>query len=167
MKSKIIGLIAIYEIIGGIVGLFLIIVDGKFSSIGIFLFILALYLFSLRGGFLLWKKRESGLITSLIVQICQIPCINTVPCIYIGSMGLQVLVGMEYVENIYKLVIYHRWFPYFQISFGNIANVIFIGINITPIIIISQIIRIQKVKRKNELEAENVNSDILEVAMDK
>lgn len=163
MKSKVIRLIAIYEIIGGLVGLYILVIDGfsitgnKLISLSFIVFMLILEFFSLRGGFLLLKQKEAGVAASLIIQICQIPFIVTSDFRYEGSIGIQILVGIQNVGDISRLVIYHSWIPHFQISFNNGSNMTVLAINIIPIIIISQIIRIRKKEKKNKLEKESLH----------
>lgn len=171
VKSKINTIIAIYEMIGGIAGLYIIIMNGivlksvKYQLIALIIpfFILALNILSLIGGFLLWRGKEKGMTISIIIQIFQIPYILTANCVYAVVSGIQVIVGIGISSNIFKIILHAYWIPYFEIYFKNVVKYNVIAVNIIPIIIILHVLRSKKIAKNNQLEDKvtNVTVDIL------
>ena len=172
MKSKINVLIAIYEMIGGIWGIYMLIMhsalkpeNSQLLSLLSTIFILTLYALSLIGGFLLCIRKGEGVVISVFAQIFQIPYIITSSCIYCVTSGLQLVAGIEFLSNIVKVTGKFDLGVYFKMYFGNIVTGSFIGINLVPIIIILHIRRVQKIAKSSQLEVKNevvnVNNDIL------
>jgi len=162
VKSKINLLIAIYEMIGGIWGIYILIMhsapkseNSQLLPLLIFLFIFTLYALSSIGGFLLCIRKGTGLVISVFVQIFQIPYIITSSCIYCVTSGLQLVAGIEFLSNIVKITGKFDLGSYFRVYFGNIVTGSFIGINLVPIIIILHIRRVQKIAKSNQLEDKN------------
>ena len=161
MKSKINTLIGIYEMVGGIMGVYFLIVHGRVPKLEnyqllaviITFFILTLYVLSSIGGFLLWRGKENGLVISIIVQIFQIPYILTASCIYSVASGAHILAGIGISTNIFKIILYGHVIPYFEIYFENVVKYNVIVVNIIPIIIILHIIRVQKIAKSSKLES--------------
>jgi len=164
MKSKINVLIAIYEMIGGIVGVCITIYtlfsmfESKYIEIlGLLLdpVMLILYVLSIRGGFLLWKGKEKGIGISVIVQIFQIPYIITSSLVYYFVSGLQIVVGTIISSNMIKIMATFQLGSLFAVYFENTVKSIELGINIIPIVVILYLRRIKKIAKSNQLEDKN------------
>jgi hypothetical protein len=171
MKSKINKLIYIYEMIGGILGVGIAIIvfiktimDSKsLENYGIksliVIFILALYVLSFIGGFLLWKGKENGMVISIIVQIFQIPYIITSNCIYVFISGLQLGASISIPTNILRITGLFAYGSSFDMYFGNSVKYTVIGMNFIPIIVIYYIIKIKRIQSSNKSKEENEGID--------
>lgn len=160
MKSKIKKLIYIYEMIGGIWGVGVAIYYTFFSTksimnpnipenyklIGliVFIFILALYVLSFIGGFLLWKGKEKGTVISIIVQAFQIPYIITSSCIYFFISGLQLGASIAIPNNMLRITGMFSFGSSFGMYFGNGVKYTLFGINFIPIIVIYSLYKCDK-----------------------
>lgn len=162
MKSKINKLIAIYEMIGGICGIYILIMHSAPStenyhilSLVIYIYIFIVYVSSLIGGFLLYIQKRKGLVVSVFTQIFQIPYIITSSCIYCVVSGLLIMGGVEALPSMVKISGKFGLEAYFRMYFGNVVTGSFIGINLIPVIIIIYIRRIQKIEKISQLEYQN------------
>jgi len=133
-------LIALFEMIGGLVGigstLWVIILSSNvsFTSPLIFVIIIvfiALYAICFTAGLLLWQGRRRGNILSRWVQVVQIPVFTIAGFSYKFIAGLGVLLGGE--ETGFNF----EFFLGSQMSFsGGGSNVLSLGVNAIAIVIL-------------------------------
>lgn len=161
MKSKASIFICIYEMIGGILGLFFTVnfaffstnsiinsassVNNKLFSLLIFLFIFVLYSLSFIAGFFLLKKKQQGIKLSIIVQILQIPCIAAPGFIYSFISGLQLGATVTISSDIFRITGAFYLGSISSVYLGSFINYIMLGINFIPVAVIYYLRRIQKV----------------------
>lgn len=148
MKGRINKLISIYEIIGGVLGLIITMFMLIFSAMSVkeinapilILIVIVLYILSLVAGICLLKKKQKGIILSIVVQIFQIPYIVTSSFTYIFIAGLQLGGNVAFLSKMSK-----------------ITAMIYLGINFIPILIIGYFIRIknQEISKDDDMQIKN------------
>jgi hypothetical protein len=130
-------------------------VNYKLFCLLIFLFIFVLYTLSFIAGFFLWKKKQKGIILSIIVQIFQIPYIVAPGFIYFFISGLQLGATVAISSNVFKVTGLFYLGSSFNVNFGSSIKYIILGVNCIPVAVIYYIRRIQKVAKSNKLKEEN------------
>src|SRR4029077_20383200 len=105
MAKAWIRIIAVLEIIGGIVGIILTAWQIAVSPINIFtiifgLVILGIYVLSLIAGVALWQCRPFGRTASIIVQAIQLPKIISPAIIFTFSFGLDLWIHLLLSETV-------------------------------------------------------------------
>jgi len=178
MKSKIIILISICEIIGGILGILLqieavlkIINSSlttylKMYNLLFVIFMLILYAMTTIAGILLCKKKQKGIILSIIVQAFQIPYISMIKISYSFIAGLQFGIAIKIFSTGPKIaLLYHLGSSYlYGLNIGYSQYTV-LGVNFIPIIVISYLRKAHKIMKNNKFEeknkAINITDDLL------
>lgn len=151
MKLRINKLISIYEIVGGVLGLMAAIFMVIFSVISIqkinypllIFAIIALYILSLVAGVCLLKKKQQGIMLSIIVQIFQIPYIITSSFTYIFISGLMIGAKVTFVSQMSRTTGMFYLGSSFSLPYGSGIQNVILGINFIPILIIGYFLKIK------------------------
>jgi len=162
MNKRLIKIISIYEIVGGILGViycFLIValsvksifnsqVSGTERLITFLLVaaVLSLYILTIAAGLFLWKGSGRGYTLSVLAQCFQIPYIITSGLTYIFISGAQLGVAVGTVAGDIKLSLLLYLGSKFGIFFNSEVNSTVIGINIVPILLIKYLKNAMKEK---------------------
>ena len=146
-------LIALVEIIGGLVGIGVTLFYGLQSELNILLMVInivfiGLYVYSLLAGIWLWRQQHKGLINSIILQSLQIPVIAIPYFTYEFFSGLSFKLGIEFgtTMNIalnYAFELGSRW------GFTLLPGASNIGLNIN---VIALLFLMSLLKLKDEIE---------------
>jgi len=144
-NNKLNKLIAIIEIVGGAIGLFIIVPviwgitsllsSGTFSlaiagSILIFVLGICLYILSVIAGVALWRNSRKGVTLSLIVQAVQIPSLVISGFIYSFISGLAMYLYLDFQSGV--------WINFnismFRIYLSSSNNGFVLGINVIALL---------------------------------
>ena len=144
--------IALYQIIGGILGIALTLwvmfggemfVDQMALRIG--LFASGLFIFSILCGRMLFRNQKRGLTLSLINQLLQVVYFSFGPYAFQYVAGLRIGIGVDMVEGwVFK---FRLALSSFHFSIGTDLGQKFIGVNLIALLLIFWIERLmEKVK---------------------
>lgn len=170
MKNKAKKLIALYEMIGGIIWIFIFLAWGISSIVRTvvnttnlintsiiilaFIIMIVLYVMTFIAGISLWDGNPKGSFLSIIVQAFQIPYIVIPGITYTFISGLQLGAGITITPSNFGI----RGLAYLgsssNIYFARIPKYVILGINFIPIIIIAYLKKSKKVEKSSELNLE-------------
>lgn len=168
MKSKVMRLISLYEIIGGILGVcaFIIlsmlmfvspIINKNLLTILALIIMVGLYVLSIVAGIILWKDKTKGITLSIIVQAFQIPYVALSGFTYLFVSGLQAGAGITFAANSFGLKMLIHLGSSGTIDFSSDSKYLLVGINVVPIIIIYYLRKSRKTNIRNEFNEEIKN----------
>lgn len=145
MSRKIAKIIAIVEMLGGIVGVatFFFLGISVFSNIlvaSILSFFIALYILSFLSGLWLWKFTRRGIISSIIVQILQAPIISLPFLYYKFFAGLNLSIGVFQSKISANFNLGSSW----ELNIPNTDQAFGIGLNIIALIFLICLFRFKK-----------------------
>lgn len=159
MNTKGTKFIAIYEIIGGLLGVVIVSMllyklfkayaqfdQGVFlSTLLTCIIVLSLYIISLIAGFLLWKGQNLGNKLSLFIQALQIPNISLSGFSYIFVSGIQLALNISkgLSEDI-KFNLFFYLGSKFDINLFSKESSFLIGVNIIALLIFIYLKKINK-----------------------
>lgn len=152
--------IAIYEIVGGALGLAMSIwiITKSYSSIdndmpvglkiafaAILIFPVIIYILSILAGTLLIRNSEKGLNLSILVQAIQLPYfVNILGLSYYMNLGLQTVFSVS-LENGTHVNLFIYLGKFFNIDYVQISNdLTTVGINILALLILVALLKIRK-----------------------
>ena len=138
-------IIAVLEIIGGIVGILFTAWQIAVSPINIFtiifgLVILGIYVLSLIAGVALWQRRPFGRTASIIVQAIQLPKIISPTIIFTFSFGLDLWIHFLLSETVTKLGFECRFLAFNQFFLNMQGAPLGLGISIISCIFLPMLI---------------------------
>ncbi|MGB5982509.1 MAG: hypothetical protein WBG46_10240 [Nonlabens sp.] len=165
INTNILKVIGIFEIIGGITGVGLVVqlfIQGSASTVIthiILSFIFLIYSYSIYAGIMLFRKLEKGLLHSKILQYFQLVSLSLGSLTYYLTSGGYILIGYNITKNDLETV-FGIFFSEFQINLGDVSNNDFIYINILALVILYLLDKVQTRIEEIQMTQQNYKNNI-------
>jgi len=168
-------IISVFELVGGILGIVIVLIvlissqttrnDMPtiilISAYFIYAFALAMYLLSIIAALLLWQDKKAGYILSIIIQVIQIPHIETSTFFYNFVSGAQILISLGIRPDGGSFNFGGYIGSTLNISLYTPLNGVTIGLNILAIAVVILLFRLMAQKNRAVIN-ENVAQPYLE-----
>ncbi|TMU50992.1 hypothetical protein [Flagellimonas algicola] len=157
--------IGIFEIVGGIVGLGLIIwlmLQGTETNTLVFLIMLiavGFYVYSVFAGIRLFKKLEHGILHSRILQYLQIPAISIGGFTYIMTSGGYLLFGFDFTKGVINFS-FALIASKFQLNILSVGSNQFLCVNLLAIFVLIILNKAHKKIQEQTLVKANYEQNI-------